>query len=320
MPTSFPASAPIDPALEHARARSGALTAALCYFLWGLVPLYWRELAGINPLELVAHRHVWSLALLVVLLAVQGGFGTVRAVFRDGRALAINALSATLLTGNWLVYVWGVNSGHVIECSLGYFLVPLVNVAAGRFVLHEHLRRAQWIAIGFAVVGVALMIFQLGRPPWIALVLAATWGGYSLMRKQSAMGALAGLTVETLLLAPAAIGFLLWQHFIGAGALGRADVRTQLLVLSSGVITAVPLVLFAYGAKRVRLSTLGLLQYIAPSVQLMLAVWVYHEVFSRARLVSFSFIWAALILYTADNLIAQRRGASGASIPPVAPE
>lgn len=319
-PSSVHASASAVTDHAHARARTGALAAALCYFLWGLVPLYWRQLAGISPLELVAHRHVWSLAFLGFMLALQGGFGAVRDVLRDGRALALNFLGAMLLTGNWLIYVWGVNSGHIIECSLGYFLVPLVNVAAGRFVLHEQLRRAQWIAIGFALAGVALMIFQMGRPPWIARALAATWGGYSLMRKQSTLGALAGLTVETLLLAPAAIVFLLWQHHAGEGALGRVDLRTHILVLGSGVITAVPLVLFAFGARRVRLSTLGLLQYIAPSVQLGLGVWVYHEPFSRSRAVSFGFIWVALVLYTVDNLVAQRRGASGSTIPPVAPE
>ncbi|HUR57026.1 MAG TPA: EamA family transporter RarD [Opitutaceae bacterium] len=304
----------------HSGARAGALAAALCYFLWGLVPLYWRQLAGINPVELIAHRHVWSLAFLATLLAWQGGCGAVGPVFRNRRALALSFLSALLLTGNWLIYVWGVNTGHVIECSLGYFLVPLVNVAAGRFVLHEHLRRVQWLAIGFAVLGVGVMIVQLGRPPWIALMLAATWGCYSLMRKQSTLGALAGLTVETLLLAPVAVAVLVWQHHTGAGALGRVDLRTHVLVLSSGVVTAVPLVLFAYGARRVRLSTLGLLQYIAPSVQLVLGIWVYHEPFARDRVISFAFIWAALVIYTADNVLAQRRGASGSTLAPVAPE
>ena len=290
-----------------AQARSGAVAAAVCYFLWGLVPLYWKQLATINPLELIAHRHVWSLVLLLGLTAGQRGFGDILAALRSRQSLARNLLSASFLTGNWLVYVWGVNTGHVIETSLGYFLVPLVNVAAGRFVLHEHLRRAQWIAIGLAATGVALMIVQLGRPPWIALVLAATWGAYSLMRKQSPLGSMTGLTLETLLLAPLAIGFLVWQRHTGEGALGRVDFRTHVLVLSSGVITAIPLLLFAFAARRIRLSTLGLLQYLAPSVQLVLGIWVYHEPFSRSRVFSFAFIWAALVLYTADNLLAQRR-------------
>lgn len=298
----------MSPTSVHAtaQARSGALAAALCYFLWGLVPLYWRQLSAINPVELIAHRHVWSLVFLLALIGLQGGFGDVRSALRSRRAIARNLVSASFLTANWLVYVWGVNTGHVIETSLGYFLVPLVNVAAGRFILHEHLRRAQWIAIGLAASGVALMIFQLGRPPWIALVLAGTWGAYSLMRKQSTLGAITGLTLETLLLAPLAIGFLVWQHHTGEGALGRVDLRTHALVLSAGVITAIPLLLFAYGARRIRLSTLGLLQYLAPSVQLVLGIWVFHEAFSRSRVLSFAFIWAALALYTADNVLASR--------------
>ncbi len=290
-----------------AQARSGAIAAALCYFLWGLVPLYWKQLAAVRPLELIAHRHVWSLGFLVVVVIAQRRFGLVRDVFRSPRALALAFGGALLLTGNWLVYVWGVNTGNVIETSLGYFLVPLVNVAAGRFVLHEHLRRAQWIAIALAATGVGVMLFQLGRPPWIALTLAGTWGGYSLLRKQSALGAMTGLTLETLLLVPFALGYLAWQHANGAGALGRIDRHTDLLIVSSGVITAVPLVLFAYSARRIRLSTLGLLQYLAPSVQLVLGIWVYHEPFTRARVAGFAFIWAALVLYTADNLWSQRK-------------
>lgn len=292
---------------SHAQARAGAAAAATCYFLWGLVPLYWKQLAGIDPVELIAHRHLWSLALLLALLAAQGAFAGLGAAFRDLRTFARLLLGALLLTGNWLVYVWGVNAGHVIETSLGYFLVPLVNVAAGRWILHEQLRRAQWIAIGLAATGVAVLIAQVGRPPWIALTLAATWGGYSLLRKQSTLAAIPGLAAETLVLAPFALAYLGWRHVDGTGALGRVDLPSTLLIASAGLVTAVPLLLFAYGAKRVRLSTLGLLQYLAPSVQLVLGIWVYHEPFSRARVVSFAFIWAALVLYTADNLLAQTR-------------
>lgn len=295
------------PVSEQAR---GASAAALCYFLWGLVPLYWKQLAGVDPVELIAHRQIWSLVFLLAIVAAQRGFTAVGATLRTPRSITTNSLGALLLTVNWLVYVWGVNTGHVIETSLGYFLVPLVNVAAGRFVLHEHLRRAQWIAIGLAATGVVLMIVQLGRPPWIALALAGSWGAYSLMRKKSPLPAVTGLTVETLLLAPFAIGFLLWQQQSGAGVLGHADARIHVLVFSAGIITAVPLLLFAYGARRIRLSTLGLLQYLAPSVQLALGVWVFHEPFSRSRLLSFAFIWSALALYTADNLLSQRRSSA----------
>jgi chloramphenicol-sensitive protein RarD len=247
--------------------------------------------------------------IVVILLVAQRRFGEVRAALDTARGLGLNLLSATLLTGNWLVYVWGVNTGHVIETSLGYFLVPLVNVAAGRFVLHEHLRRLQWIAIGCAAAGVTLMIFQLGRPPWIALTLAGTWGGYSLMRKQSPLGALTGLSVETLVVVPFALAFLLWRQRTGLAAFGHVNALSHALLLGAGLITAVPLTLFAYAARRIRLSTLGLLQYLAPTVQFAIGVAVYHEPFSRDRALSFAFIWLGLALYTADNVWAQRHAA-----------
>jgi chloramphenicol-sensitive protein RarD len=275
--------------------------------LWGAFPIYWKQLAAVNPVELIAHRYVWTCVVVAILIAAQRRFGEVRAALNTPARFAVNALSATLLTGNWLVYVWGVNTGHVIETSLGYFLVPLVNVAAGRFLLHEHLRRLQWLAIGFAAAGVALMIWQLGRPPWIALSLAGTWGGYSLLRKKSPLGALTGLTVETLLIVPFALAFLIWRQSTGLAALGHVDARSHALIFGAGIITAVPLVLFAFAARRIRLSTLGLLQYLAPTVQFAIGVAVYHEPFSSERATSFAFIWIGLMLYTADNLWAQRK-------------
>lgn len=286
----------------------GALAAGLCYFIWGLVPLYWRQLAAINPVELIAHRHVWSLLFLLVVIALRadGGFAAVRDALGTMRSAGLNLLSAALLTANWLVYVWGVNTGHVLECSLGYFLVPLINVALGKLVLHERLRPAQWAAIACATVGVLVQVIQLGHLPFIALAIAGTFGLYGLLRKKSPLGPLTGLTVETALLAPIALGFLLWQHHTGAGALGRVDLRSHVLVLSAGVITSIPLLLFAYGARRIRLATLGLLQYIAPTAQFALAVAVYHEPFSPARATAFAFIWAGLAVYTADSLWAQR--------------
>jgi len=305
--SSQPTAARSTVSASAASAKTGALAAALCYFLWGLVPLYWKQLGGISAVELIAHRCVWSLLFVLVLVRAQGGFKAVLKALSTRRSVVINLGSSILLTTNWLGYVWGVNHGLVVECSLGYFLVPLVNVAAGRFVLHEHLRRAQWAAIACAAMGVGVMIAQLGRPPWLALFLAITWGGYGLMRKQSPLGSLTGLTVETLLLTPLAIAFLLWQNHTGEGALGRVDLPTHLVLLSAGVITATPLLLFAYGAQRIRMASMGLLQFIAPTVQLLIAVWVYHEPFARSRAFGFVFIWAGLVLYAADNLMAYRR-------------
>lgn len=288
-------------------AARGALAAAACYLMWGLVPLYWTRLSAIGPVELIAHRHVGSLVVVAALVLSQGKFGEIRTALGTWRIAAVHLLSGTLLTVNWLVYVWGVNSGHVIETSLGYFLVPLANVAAGRFVLHEHLRRLQWIAIGFAAAGVAAMIAQVQRVPWIGLVLAASFSAYGLLRKQSPLGSLTGLTVETLLLAPLAVGFLLWQHHLGKGALGHVGTVQHLLLLSAGLVTAVPLLLFAYGARRIRLSTLGLLQYLGPTTQFTLGLLVFRETFSRDRAFGFLLIWIGLVLYTADNVLGDRK-------------
>lgn len=286
---------------------TGALAAAGCYFLWGLVPLYWRQLTEVGALELIAHRIAWSLVFLAAILSVKAGFGELRIALSNRRSLLVNLFSSLLLTINWLIYVWAVNAGHIIETSLGYFLVPLVNVAIGRFVLGEHLRRLQWIAVGCAAAGVLWQVLQVGRWPWIALVIAASWGGYGLCRKKSPLGPIDGLAAETAILFPLAVGFLLWQHGSSQGALGRVDFQTHLYVLSAGVVTTVPLLLFAYAARRIRFATLGLLQYIAPTVQFAIGVWVYREAFTAERAISFGVIWLGLALYTADNLMAQRR-------------
>jgi chloramphenicol-sensitive protein RarD len=281
--------------------------ASVCYLLWGAFPIYWKQLKVLAPTELIAHRSVWTCVVVIALVAAQRRFGEVRAALATAGGFARNALGAALLTANWLVYVWGVNHDRVLETSLGYFLVPLANVAAGRFLLGEHLRRTQWLAIACAATGVTLMIFRLGHPPWIALALAGTWGGYSLLRKRSQLPALTGLTVETLLVAPFALAFLLWSYRAGLGAYGQLSAAKHLYLAASGIITAVPLVLFAYGAQRLRLTTLGLLQYLAPSVQFLLGVALYHEPFARTDAIHFAFIWIALALYTVDNLWAQRK-------------
>jgi chloramphenicol-sensitive protein RarD len=287
--------------------RAGALAAASAFFIWGTVPIYWKQMQGVAAYELIAHRIVWSLFFLVAVVAWQKNFGSLRPGLGSPRAVGLNLLSGVLLTLNWGVYVWAVNSGHVIETSLGYFLVPLCNVAVGSLVLHEKLRPLQWAAIGLAAAGVLLLLVRVGHVPWIALSLAFTWTSYGLLKKKSTLGPIAGLTVETLLLFPVAAGLLLWWHHTGAGALGRIDLRTQGFVLSAGVVTAVPLVLFAYGAQRMRLTALGLLQYIAPSVQFLIGLFIYHEAFDAARFQAFGLIWIGLVIYTADTFWTQRR-------------
>ena len=285
----------------------GGLSAAAGFLLWGVFPLYWKQMQGVPAFELIAHRITWSLLFLLGVLAWQGAFATLRPAFASISSLGVNLLSSLLLAANWTVYVWAVNRGMVIETSLGYFLVPLVNVALGSLVLRERLRPLQWISIGCAALGVGLMLFRVGYVPWVAFSLAATWSSYGLLKKKSALGSIAGLTVETLLLFPLAVGLLVWWQHTGVGALGRVDVRTHVFMLTAGVVTAVPLLLFAFGAQRIRLTTLGLLQYLAPTVQFFIGIYIYHESFDAARLHAFAFIWCGLGLYSADGIWAQRR-------------
>jgi chloramphenicol-sensitive protein RarD len=293
-----------DPA--HAAGR-GALAAAVCYLTWGLFPIYWKQLHDVDATELIAHRHVWSLCFVLAAMGFGKHFPEFVAALRSRTAVKWHLISGVLLTVNWLVYVWGVNHGRVLETSLGYFLVPLLNVALGRIVLHEHLRSLQWAAIALAVAGVALLLVGVGHLPWIALTIATTFGFYGLMRKKSPLGPLTGLGLETLLLAPVALGFLVWQQVHGDAALGRVSGIEHVMLLGAGIVTAIPLLLFAYGARRIRFATLGLLQYIAPTVQFILGVWLYHEPFSTERAAAFGLIWCGLALYTFDNVWTQRR-------------
>jgi chloramphenicol-sensitive protein RarD len=238
---------------------------------------------------------------------VQKSFGELRPIFFDGRIFGLSLLSSALLAANWTIYVWAVNAGHIIETSLGYFLTPLCNVAVGRLAFGERLRMLQWFAIALAALGVGLLLVQVGAVPWIALSLAGTWTGYGVMKKKSALGPVAGLTGETLLLLPFASALLLWRAHTGEGALGHVDLVRHILILSIGTITSVPLLLFAHGARRIRMTTLGLLQYIAPTVQFFIGLLVYREPFDSAQLQAFVLIWFGLALYSTDSFWAQRR-------------
>ena len=280
--------------------------ASASYLLWGLFPLFWHLLAAVDATELIAHRVVWSLLFLLGVVALQQRLSELGRACRERQNLRVHALSGVLLTVNWLVYVWGVNNGHVIECSLGYFLVPLINVALGRWLLHERLRKAQLAAIVVAAIGVALMVWRVGRFPWIALTLAVTFGFYGLLRKRSSLGPLVGLTMETLLLLPFAAGFLIWRFAHNRGALGHVDAVTTWIILSCGVVTAVPLLLFAKGARGLRMITLGLLQYLAPTCQFLLGWLLYNETLGESRAGAFLLIWAGLAIYSIDAVVASR--------------
>jgi len=251
--------------------------------------------------------------VLVIALSVMRRWSWLPAMLRQPRKLALFALSALLLSANWMVYVWAVNHERVIDASLGYFITPLVNVLLGYVVLHERLRRAQVAAVALAAVGVVWLTLQAGQLPWIGLVLAASFGCYGLMRKTAPLGALEGLALETLLLAPLVLPLLAWTTLRGSGVLLHGDAPLIAWLLLSGPLTVVPLLLFAAGARRITMATLGLLQYIGPTIQFALGVWLYHEPFGGARLAGFALIWLALALYSAESWwVSQRRAAEPA--------
>jgi len=280
---------------------TGALYAALAFALWGVFPLYFRQIAHVPSGEILIHRIVWSLVFVLVVLSVRRQWGWLRPVLRQPRVLAAFTASAVLLSVNWLTYIWAVNNGHVIDASLGYFINPLVNVLLGYTVLHERLRRMQWVALALAAAGVLWLTIQAGHLPWIALALAGSFGAYGLLRKVATLGALEGLTLETLLLAPiAAVVLGVWM-FNGSSTFPAPDATTNAWLIAAGPITAIPLLLFAAGARRISLTTLGLLQYIGPTIQLALGLWLFHEPFSAARLFGFALIWLALALYSAES-------------------
>jgi chloramphenicol-sensitive protein RarD len=286
---------------------TGILSAALAFFLWGLFPLYFHALQAVPPLQILAHRMLWSLLFLLIVLAIRRQWAWL-AIVRQPRVLASFVASAFLLSANWLVYIWSVNNGHVIEASLGYFITPLVNIMFGFVLLKERLRPGQWGAVGIATLGVAWLTWQTGTVPWIALALAASFGAYGLMRKTAALGALEGLTLETMVLFPLAAAYVAWLSWHGQNAfITTPSDSTRLLLIAAGPLTAIPLLLFAAGARKIPLSVLGLLQYLAPTLQFLLGVWVFHEAFSRERLVGFAVIWAALVLYAAEGLIHAKR-------------
>ena len=280
----------------------GLLYAALAYTAWGLLPVFFKQLSQVNAFEIVMHRMVWSLVFLLCVLAVLKRWAWLRDLARQPRVLLAFAASALLLSINWSVFVWAVQNAHMVDASLGYFILPLVNVAMGFAFLNERPRPGQWLAVAVAAAGVLWLTVQAGRLPWVALVLAVTFGIYGLLRKLAKLGALEGLTLETLLLWPMAVGMLAWWAWHGQGALVQGDPATLGWLLLAGPLTAIPLLLFAAGARRIPMATLGILQYISPSLQMLLGVWLYGEAFEPARAIGFYLIWMALVLYSADSI------------------
>jgi len=276
----------------------GVLQAAVAFVLWGLMPLYFQYVASVAPMEVVAHRAVWALVFVLALLAWRGHWEGLRQAIRRPRVVALAAASAAILSLNWLLYVVAVQNGRVVEASLGYFINPLVNVLVGVAVLGERLRRAQWVAVGLAAAGVVWLSWSAGAPPWIALVLAVSFSIYGLLRKTSTLGPLEGLALETVLVAPVALPLLLWWSVRGPTFTdGGWAIVPWLVVL--GPLTALPLMLFAAAARRLQLATVGLMQYISPTLQLLTGVLLLGEAFDAQRAIGFALIWSALAVYSA---------------------
>lgn len=283
--------------------KKGALYAAGAYIVWGLLPIFWKALHGVPALEILSHRVVWACLLTLGLVAGLGLWRQLGAALRSPRTLLVYATSALLLSANWFIYIWAVNAGHIVESSLGYFINPLVNVLLGVIFLKERLRPAQMAAITVALAGVLFLTLLYGAPPWIALLLAVSFGLYGLIRKTASLDSLVGLTLETLLILPLALSFLVYQELAGVAAFPHAGLSTTLLLVGCGLVTAVPLLLFASGARQLTLTTLGLLQYIAPTIQLLLGVTLYGETLSPQRLVGFGLIWLALAIYSLEGVV-----------------
>jgi chloramphenicol-sensitive protein RarD len=294
---------------QPADTRRGLAYGIAAYLLWGLFPLYWPLLEPAGPVEILADRMLWSLLFVAVLLTACRGWQQFREIAADRRQLARLALAAVLVTVNWGVYIWGVNTGHVVETSLGYFINPLLTILLGVLVLAERLSRLQWIAVGIATLAIVVLTLDYGRPPWIALTLAAAFAGYGFLKKRVSAGATPTLAIETSVLAGPALITLLVLAEQSRLTFGHHGAGQAALLAGTGVVTAVPLLLFGAGARRLPLSSLGLLQYLAPVLQFAVGVGIRHEPLPPARLVGFGLVWIALLMLTGDALRRRRRPA-----------
>ena len=284
------------PQKAHREVRRGFAFGVAAYGLWGILPIYFKALAAVAAVDIVAHRIPWSLPYLALLLFFSRGWGEVRQAIRRRRTMLLLLSTATLIGVNWLLYVYAVTTGHILAASLGYYLNPLANVLLGRFVLKERLARLQWIAIAIAAAGILALAVGALDQLWISLTLCVSFATYGLLRKTALVDAVAGLAIETSLLFPLAIGWLAWRLATGAPAFGATGSETALLD-AAGVVSTTPLLLFTVAARRLQYSTLGMLQFLAPTLQFLCAVWLYGEPFSRAHAIAFGAIWIALALY-----------------------
>jgi chloramphenicol-sensitive protein RarD len=300
----------------HGEERQGMMYATACYLVWGLFPLYFRLLDNVPAIGILGNRIVWSFCFLVILILIQHQRGWFTRVRRQPKVLLIYGGAAVLLAGNWYIYIWAVNAGYVIETSLGYFINPLVSVLLAVLFLHERLRPLQWGAIGLTAGGVLFLTVNYGHLPWIALALAFSFAFYALLKKRAPLPSLQGLTLETGMLFLPALGLLVYLHTHAMGSVGTLGTDTTLLLMSTGVVTVVPLLWFASAARRIPLSMLGILQYIAPTIQFFIGLVIFHEPFSAVQLIGFAIIWSALLLFWAEGALHRQRVAQTPVVTP----
>ena len=285
--------------------KKGIFYALGAYALWGLFPIYWKWLQDVPAIQVIGHRIGWSFIMLIIVILATGQWKKIRSVLTR-RVLGIYLVSGLLLSANWLIYVWGVNAGHIVDASLGYFINPLFSVLLGVIFLRERLRLSQWLPIGLAAMGVIYLTWSYGSLPWIALSLAFTFGFYGLVKKAAPLGSLYGLTLETGLVFLPALGYLIFAESTGQGAFGHSGSVSTLLMVGSGLVTIVPLLMFASAARRIPLTMIGIMQYIAPTLQFLIGVLIYKEPFTSSRLIGFSMVWLALIIFWVEGVIAYR--------------
>jgi chloramphenicol-sensitive protein RarD len=302
--------APPRPTATSGDSLSGFLYALAAYLLWGFLPLYMKALAHVPPPEVIAHRVVWSVPVALAVLWWTGRTADLRAALVSPRMLGMGAMTAALISVNWGIYVWAIGSGHALDAALGYYINPLFSIFLGAVLLGERLGRTQMAAIGLAVVAVGILTWDAGRLPVIALGLTLTWGAYAYLKKRLPIGPNQGFTLEVLILLIPAVGYMVWLAVQGTGHFRQGVALDDALLLGCGLVTAVPLMIYANGAKRLTLSTIAIMQYIAPTMIFLTAVFVFDEPFSRVKLLAFSLIWAALVIYSLP-IVARRLNRAG---------
>ncbi len=284
----------------------GVLYGIGAYVLWGFFPIYWKVLHEVSALQVIGHRIGWSFIILTIYILATRQWQEFRSVAFNGKTIGIYAVAGVLLSINWLIYVWGVNAGFIVETSLGYFINPLLSVLLGVLFLRERLRPAQWIPVILAAIGVIYLTVVYGRLPWIALSLAFSFGFYGLVKKLAPLGSLYGLTLETAIVFPIALIYLVFVGVNGTGAFLHYGVRIDLFLAGAGIVTTIPLLMFASAAKQIPLTMVGILQYIAPTLQFLIGVFIYKEPFDQSHLIGFGIVWVALIVFWVENFIAHK--------------